>query len=68
MQIKKESSDLYIYLDLYFIADSKYEHKIFHVFSGQLHLICKYTSIPAIQACNTFQKSWDGGNLGVVMR
>ncbi len=33
-----------------------YEHKIFHVLSGQLHVICKYTSFPVIQTCNTFQK------------
>ncbi len=25
-------------------------------FSGQLHVICKYTSFPVIQTCNTFQK------------
>lgn len=29
---------------------------IFHVLSGQLHLIYKYTSFPVIQTCNTFQK------------
>ncbi len=34
----------------------QYEHKIFHVLSGQLHVICKYTSFPVIQTCNTFQK------------
>ncbi len=27
-----------------------------HVLSGQLHVICKYTSFPVIQTCNTFQK------------
>ncbi len=31
-------------------------NKIFHVLSGQLHVICKYTSFPVIQTCNTFQK------------
>ncbi len=30
--------------------------QIFHVLSGQLHVICKYTSFPVIQTCNTFQK------------
>ncbi len=34
----------------------QYEHKIFHVLSGQLHVICKYTSFPVIQTCKTFQK------------
>ena len=34
----------------------QYEHNIFHVLSGQLNLIYKYTSIPAIQAFNAFQK------------
>ncbi len=29
---------------------------IFHVLSGQLHVICKYTPFPVIQTCNTFQK------------
>ncbi len=29
----------------------QYEHKIFHVLSGQLHVICKYTSFPVIQTC-----------------
>ncbi len=37
----------------------QYEHKIFHVLSGQLHVICKYTSFHVIQTCDTFQKSLD---------
>ncbi len=28
----------------------------YFVLSGQLHVICKYTSFPVIQTCNTFQK------------
>ncbi len=39
----------------------QYEHKIFHVLSGQLHVFCKYTSFPVIQTCNTFQKKLGKG-------
>ncbi len=54
-QIKKESSDFFIYFDLYFIADNM-NTKYFMFWSGQLHVICKYTSFPVIQTCNTFPK------------
>ena len=47
MQIKKESSD-FINLPWLVFHCRQYEHKIFHVLSGKLHLICKYTSIPVI--------------------
>ncbi len=53
-QIKKESR----FLNLLWLVFHcrQYEHKIFHVLSGQLHVICKYTSFPVIQTCNTFKK------------
>ncbi len=47
-----------MYFDLYFIADNM-NTKYFMFLSGQLHVICKYTSFPVIQTCNTLQKSWD---------
>ena len=40
-------------IDLYFIADSMNTRYFMFCL---VNLICKYSFIPAIQACNTFQK------------
>ncbi len=56
-KIKKESSDSKFTLTC--ISLQTYEHKIFHVLSGQLHVICKYTSFPVIRPATHSKKSLD---------
>ncbi len=53
--------------DLYLSNNKKtYKDMVFDGLPNQLHSLLKVKVYFEIDACNTFQKSWDRGNLGLI--